>query len=61
MNQREFIYNYANKYREKFNTELFGRSDDLIIYYLQNIIKSTEREMGVKGYFTSKVHNYTVQ
>ena len=60
MNQREFIYNYANKYREKFNTELFGRSDDLIIYYLQNIIKSTEREMGVNGYFTIKVHNFTV-
>ena len=60
MNQREFIYNYDNKYREKFNKDLFVRSDDLIIYYLENIIKSIEREMGVNGYFTIKVHNFTV-
>ena len=60
MNQQEFIYNYDARYREKFNPELFVRSDDKIIYYLENIIKSTERQMGVNGYFTIKVQNFTV-
>lgn len=60
MNQREFIYNYNNKYREKFNKTLFNRSDDMIIYYLKNIIKSAERQMGVNGYFTIKIHSFRV-
>lgn len=60
MHQQEFIYNYDQKYREKFNPQLFNRSDDNIIYYLENIIKSTERQMGVNGYFTIKVQNFTV-
>lgn len=60
MNQREFIYKFNDKYREKFNAELFKRSDDAIIEFLKNLIKSCEREMGVGGYFTIRIQNFHV-
>lgn len=60
MNQAQFIYNYDQKYREKFNPKLFHRSDDEIIRYLENIIKSCERTMGIGSYFTIKIQNFTV-
>ena len=60
MNQREFIHQFNKESREPFNPELFVRSDDKIIYYLENIIKSCEREIGVGGYFTIKIAKFEV-
>ena len=60
MDQRQFIHDYDDKYRNKFNKELFTRSDGKIIYYLENIIKSAEREIGNNVYFTVKVKKFTV-
>ena len=60
MNQREFIHQFNRESREPFNPELFVRSDDKIIYYLENIIKSCEREIGVGGYFTIKIAKFEV-
>ena len=56
MNQAEFIYKYSDKYRPKFNEELFKRSDDDLIEAIRNVIYSCERDLS----FTIKVLDFTV-
>lgn len=56
MKQREFIHNFNDKYRPKFNNELFVRSDDELIQALKNVIYSCERD----STFTIKVLNFEV-
>lgn len=56
MQQREFIYNYNNKYRPKFNNDLFQRSDDELIKAIRDVVYSCERESS----FTIKVTNFQV-
>lgn len=60
MNQREFIHNYAQENRPKFNSKLFMRSDEEIVRHLMNIIKSCEREMKVGNYFTIRVEDFQI-
>ena len=60
MDQRQFIHDFSAKHRPKFNPQLFQRSDEEIIYHLENIIKSAEREMSVGGYFTIRVMGFKV-
>ena len=59
-NQSQFIHEFNKKHRERFNAQLFQRSDSEIIRYLKNIIKSCERTMGVGSYFTIKINNFRV-
>lgn len=60
MNQREFIHDFSAKHRQKFNADLFTRSDEEIIAHLENIVKSAEREMSVGGYFTIRVEGFKI-
>lgn len=48
MNQREFIYQYNDMNRPKFNKNLFTRSDDDIANALKHVIYSCERDQGFK-------------
>lgn len=56
MNQMEFIHNFSVKTTEKFNDDLFVRSDDKIIDALENIILSCERD----GFVKIKVLRFTI-
>lgn len=56
MDQREFIHNYNDQYRPKFNEKLFIRTDDELINALRDIIYSCEREAP----FTIKVLAFEV-
>ena len=56
MNQMEFIHHYNDKYRPKFNKDLFTRSDDELINAIRNVIYSCERE----STFIIKVLNFEV-
>lgn len=60
MNQRQFIHDFSAKHRPKFNPKLFTRSDQEIIFHLENIIKSVEREIGMGSYFTIRIENFQV-
>ena len=51
MQQREYIREYNDKYRPKFNNEFFVRHDEDLIEALRKIIYSCERT----GPFTIKV------
>lgn len=55
-NQREFIHDYNDKHREKFNKNLFKRQDSDIVDALRYIIYSIERN----STFTIKVLNFEV-
>ena len=47
MKQREFIHAYNDKYRPKFNQELFKRSDDDLVEAIKAVIYSVkERCLG---------------
>ena len=54
--QREFIRNYNDKYRPKFNEQLFVRNDDDLINAIKDVIYSCERDAS----FTTKVLNFEV-
>lgn len=56
MNQREFIYSYNDKYRPKFNTEFFKRSDNDLVNALKHVVYSCERN----GAFTIKIQSFEV-
>ena len=56
MKQREFIHSYNDKFRPKFNQELFVRSDDEIVQAMKNVVYSCERE----STFTIKVLDFEV-
>lgn len=56
MKQREFIHQYNDNYRPKFNRELFVRSDDELIQAIKYIVYSCERD----STFTIKVLNFEV-
>lgn len=56
MKQREFIHQYNDKFRPRFNQELFVRSDDEIVRAMKNIIYSCERD----STFTIKVLDFEV-
>ena len=60
MDQRQFIHDFSAKHRPKFNPKLFTRSDQEIIFHLENIIKSVEREIGMGSYFTIRIENFQV-
>ena len=55
-NQREFLANYNRSHRDRFNEELFNRSDDDIINHLMNVVISSQREK----FFTIKVNHFRV-
>lgn len=55
-NQREFIRDFNDKHREKFNPELFERSNDQIIDELKQIILSCQRNR----VFTIRVEKFTL-
>ena len=61
-NQQEFISHFNNdsKNRYDFNADIFKRSDEKIIYYLQLIYRSIQRTMGLNSYFTIEVLNFEV-
>lgn len=48
MNQREFIHQYNDKFRPKFNNKFFVRSDDDLINALKHVIYSCERDSSFK-------------
>ena len=56
LRQGQLIHEYDNKYREKFNEELFVRSDDDIIEELKKVILSCQRDKA----FTLRVESFTV-
>lgn len=56
MNQRKFIHDYNDKFRPRFNKDLFVRHDDDIIDALRYIIYSIERN----STFTIKVLDFEV-
>lgn len=56
MQQRELIHNFNDKYRPKFNQEIFTRSDDELIEAIRSVIYSCERDSS----FTIKVTNFQV-
>ena len=57
MNQRQFIHNYAENNRPKFNKSIFIRSDEEIVNHLINLIKSCQREMSIGSYFTIRIED----
>ena len=56
MQQRELIHKFNDKFRPKFNQELFKRSDDELIDAIKAVIYSCERD----STFTIKVTNFQV-
>jgi len=56
LSQGQIIHDYDNEYREKFNEELFVRSDNDIIEELKKVILSCQRDK----FFTLKVDSFTV-
>ena len=44
MNQREFIHQYNDQFRPKFNNKFFVRSDDDLVNALKHVIYSCERD-----------------
>ena len=56
MNQREFIYNYNNIHRPKFNDDLFVRTDDELLNAMRDVIYSCERNEA----FIIKVLDFSV-
>ncbi len=56
LSQGQIIHDYDNEYREKFNEELFVRSDNDIIEELKKVILSCQRDK----FFTLRVDSFTV-
>lgn len=56
MNQREFIHQYNENNRPRFNQDIFKRSDDELVEALKAVIYSCERD----STFTIKVLNFEV-
>ena len=56
MNQREFIHEFNDEFRPKFNMDFFRRSDDDLIQALRHVVYSCERE----SVFTIKVLSFEV-
>ena len=56
MNQREFIYNYNDTHRPKFNDDLFVRTDDELVNAMRDVIYSCERNEA----FIIKVLDFSV-
>ncbi len=56
LHQGQILHNYNNEYREKFNEELFVRSDDDIIEELKKVILSCQRDK----FFTLRVDSFTI-
>lgn len=54
--QRYFIHEYNDQYRERFNEQLFYRNEDDIIEEIKKVILSCQREK----FFTLKVLNFRV-
>ena len=60
MNQAEVLYHYNKATRDPFNPDIFKRDENKIIYYLEQMLLSCQRTMGVEGYFTLHIENFTV-
>lgn len=60
MNQAQMIHEFNKTHHEPFNPNIFTRSEDKIIEYLEKIILSCQKEMYIDGYFTLKVENFEV-
>ena len=62
MNQQQFIqqFNSNPKYVHQMNHELFVRSDEEIIRYVQMLYLSIQRTMGYDAYFTIKINGFKV-
>lgn len=56
LTQEEFMYNFNNKYREKFNPKLFERNNEDAIEGIYDVVKSCERDK----YFTLKLLSFDV-
>lgn len=56
MKQSSLIADYNDKYRPKFNDDLFNKNDEDIIQELKNVILSCQRD---SRFFTIKVTNFT--
>lgn len=56
MKQRQFIHDFIDKSRPRFNEKLFKRSDDDLINAIRNVIYSCERD----SVFTIKVLDFQV-
>lgn len=56
MNQREFIHQYNDTNRPKFNSKLFVRSDDELVNAIRDVVYSCEREQS----FIIKILNFEV-
>ena len=56
MNQRELIHSYNDKYRPKFNSDFFKRSDEDLVNAIRHVVYSCERE----GAFTIKIQSFEV-
>lgn len=57
MNQREFVSQYIDNNRPKFNPDYFVRDENAIVEELMNVIHSCERE---NQYFTIKVDSFRI-
>ena len=60
MKQAEFIYKFNKTHTEPFNQNIFTRSTDKIFHYLQQILLSCQRRIGLDGYFTLEVENFEI-
>ena len=60
MKQAEFIYKFNKTHTEPFNKNIFTRSTDKIFHYLQQILLSCQRRIGLDGYFTLEVENFEI-
>ena len=57
MNQRQFLAQYNEQYKEHFNPALFERSNEEVLDQLQKVIKSCERN---NNYFSIQVLGFRV-
>ena len=60
MNQAQMIHEFNRIHHEPFNPNIFTRSSDKIIYFLEQMILSCQKKMGEGGYFTLEVENFEV-
>lgn len=62
MNQQLFIQQYSSNPNHVFmmNPDLFKRDDNEIIYYIEQLYLSIQKQMGVNAYFTIEIEGFEV-
>ena len=62
MNQKEFLnkFNSDPRHVYQMNPALFKRSDEDILYYVQQLYLSIQKQMGVNSYYTVHIQNFEI-